>query len=180
MAIKIYTDGASSPKTTQAAGWAFAISPIKDGGVWKVYWGYLPPPSTNNIAEMLGVLNALKTMYSFSKQGQARIPDIEIYSDSQYVINGLTKYRWGWERNGMPEKNTGIWYELFDYWDKVKSISNLGIFWVRGHTGIEGNEIADDWSRNGKYDSALESNGATLSTKKVNGNFDDFLNIKTA
>lgn len=175
--IEIYTDGASSPQTTQAAGWAFAVSPISDGAQWNVFYGYLPPPSTNNIAELLGVINALKLLWKFSGCGERNIPKATIISDSQYVINSATKWRSKWEYEGMPPKNTELLLDLFNMYDKVCSICELELKWVKGHAGTIGNEIADQWSVQAKENSSMVLENERFRVKKVVGSFNQFIGI---
>ena len=175
--IEIYTDGASSPQTTQAAGWAFAVSPISGGVQWNVFYGYLPPPSTNNIAELLGVINALKLLWKFSGCGERNIPKATIISDSQYVINSATKWRSKWEYEGMPPKNTELLLDLFNMYDKVCSICELELKWVKGHAGNIGNEFADEWTRHAKRDSSFAVENKLLKAKKVTGSFDAFIGL---
>lgn len=175
--IEIYTDGASSPQTTQAAGWAFAISPLNPGNPWVVYHGYLPPPSTNNIAELLGVLNALKFLWRFSNEGKKFIPPAIIFSDSQYVVKSMLEWRAKWEYQGMPDKNVELLKELFIYHDRVKSICDLTVKWVKGHAGHVGNEIADKWSVHAKNDSQLVVTNNIVRSNKVIGSFDDYIGL---
>ncbi|EHJ9376163.1 ribonuclease HI [Salmonella enterica] len=174
--IEIYTDGASSPQKTQAAGWAFAISPIT-GEQWKVFYGYLPPPSTNNIAELLGVINGLKILWKFSNCGERCIPPARIISDSQYVINSVLEWRRKWEYEGMPPKNTELLLELFNYYDKVCSICELELKWVKGHAGNIGNEIADQWSVRAKENSSMVLENNRFLVRKVVGSFNEFIGI---
>lgn len=172
MTIQIYTDGGSNPKTNQAAGWAFAVAPFSEGGQWLVYFGYLPPPSTNNIAEMTGVLNAMKLMLDFSKKTGRKVPPVHIFSDSQYVVKGLNEWRVKWEYEGYPEKNRDIWIQLFRTWDELKmNCMDLRVIWVRGHAGNQGNQIADDWTHHAKRDSGFAVNNHVLKTTKVVGEF---------
>lgn len=180
MLIEIYSDGASTPQTTKVAGWAFTVKPIGDSTKWVIYYGYLTPPSTNNIAEMYGVLNSMKLLYSFSHGGQRKIPDAVIYSDSQYVINGMLQYRVKWETQGYPEINRNIWEDLFETYDNLKKVCRLQLVWVRGHAGTEGNVIADEWAVKAKNDNMLDCDSAYRKSIKVNGDFNDFLYNKTA
>lgn len=169
--IEIYTDGSSNPKTNLAAGWAFVIMPFSEGLPHHVYFGHLPPPSTNNIAEMLGVLNSMKLLYNFSGKGSKSIPKAIIYSDSQYVLKGLLEWRSKWEYEGMPEKNVSYWYELFETHDLLKTVCDISFKWVKGHSGISGNELADEWCGNAKRDSNFSINNNWIVTHKIVGKF---------
>uniref|UniRef100_A0AAU8KXZ5 ribonuclease H n=1 Tax=Serratia phage Kevin TaxID=3161161 RepID=A0AAU8KXZ5_9CAUD len=174
--IEIYSDGGSFPQTTKAAGWAFAIAPQQQEGQWRVFFGHLPPPSTNNIAEMLGTLNAMRFMYHFHLKTGQRLPPVTIVSDSQYVIKGITEYRFKWEREGgWPLKNNQHWCDIFDVFYKLREVCDLNFKWVYGHVGIQGNEIADQWATHAKNDSNFCINTPRLVSKKVVGDFTSFL-----
>ncbi|AVO22926.1 Rnase H [Erwinia phage vB_EamM-Bue1] len=167
--IEIYTDGSSNPKTNQAAGWAFAISPLRQDLPWSVYFGHLTPPSTNNIGEMTAVLNSMKLLYHFSNGGSRRIPPTMIYSDSQYTLKGLLEWRAKWEYQGMPEKNVELWLDMFATHDLIKPVCDLSFKWVKGHAGIKGNELADTWCGHGKRDSDFSLNNNMVKTTKIIG-----------
>lgn len=174
--IEIYSDGGSNPRTNQAAGWAFAIRPTV-GEQWKVFFGHLPPPSTNNIAELSGVINSLKLLWAFSGKGERRIPKVTIWSDSQYTIKSVLEWRPKWEYQGFPDKNTDLIKELFRIYDLVCSICEVELKWVKGHAGHEGNELADHWATAAKNDSNFLVENQKLIAKKVVGSFDEFIGI---
>lgn len=176
--IEIFTDGSSNPKTDKAAGWAFVIQPLNPDAPHRVFFGHLAPPSTNNIGEMTAVLNAMKMLYHFSNGGARIIPDAIIFSDSQYTLKGITEWRTKWEYQGMPEKNVELWYDMFRTHDLVKPICNLKFQWVKGHSGVVGNELADVWCGHGKRNSNLSINNNLTVTNKVIGDFTSFLHTK--
>lgn len=72
----------------------------------------------------------------------------EIYSDSEFWINVLTKWASGWAANGWQKKSKGeiqnldIVRPLFELYQK----SSAKLTWVRGHVGTELNELADQWA----------------------------------
>jgi ribonuclease HI len=71
--------------------------------------------------------------------------EIELYTDSQYVKNGINIWIINWKSNGWktankkPVANKELWIEL----DKVVQFHNVQWFWVKGHAGNYYNEIAD-------------------------------------
>ena len=71
----------------------------------------------------------------------------EIYTDSEFWINVVTKWAPGWQARGWTKKggeikNLDIVQELFELYTN----SNVDLKWVRGHEGDEGNELADEWA----------------------------------
>lgn len=116
MVLEIATDGAySSLRNVGGIGIIFYFDGIK-----KYEYGKTIKNTTNNKCELLAVIIALNAI---SKP----IDSIIVYSDSQYVINTITK---GWQR----KKNKKYW-ELFDKTlDKVKShCPNISFVWIKGH-----------------------------------------------
>lgn len=129
----VYSDGACA-KNPGPAGWGAVV--IAQGGEAQGFSGYLGH-GTNQIAELSGAI-----------EGLARVPEgasVELVSDSQYVLKGLTEWRRGWEsRNfvnskGDPVANLALWKRLYAVADKRKVATR----WVRGHTGDRFNEMAD-------------------------------------
>ena len=71
----------------------------------------------------------------------------EVYTDSEFLINVVTKWAPGWQARGWTKKggeikNLDIVQELFELYTN----SNVDLKWVRGHEGDEGNELADEWA----------------------------------
>jgi ribonuclease HI len=70
---------------------------------------------------------------------------VELYTDSQYVKNGITTWMADWKRRGWrtadrkPVKNIDLWQEL----DALSAAHRIHWHWVRGHAGHEENERAD-------------------------------------
>lgn len=71
----------------------------------------------------------------------------EIYTDSEFWINVITKWSPTWQSNGWKKKGGDI--KNLDLVKKAKELydsSQAKIIWVRGHVGHEGNELADEWA----------------------------------
>ncbi len=71
----------------------------------------------------------------------------EIYTDSEFWINVITKWApgWaakGWRKSGGPIKNLELVQEAYELYNT----SQAKLVWVRGHVGHEGNELADEWA----------------------------------
>ena len=97
--------------------------------------------TTNNKMELTAAINAL------AKVGDGECA--KVCTDSTYVINGITKWIFGWQKNGWrtankkPVENRGLWEDL------SRMAEGRDIRWehVRGHSGIAGNERADAIAR---------------------------------
>lgn len=136
--VDIYCDGSSAAngKPECTAGWAMVIPNFR--GKMFVRYGHLPPPSSNNKGEILGVLYAMSI---FSKQS-AFSPTI--YSDSQYVVKSCNEWRHKWKLSDyFGIKNEALLVPLFNMIDA--SSCNPKIVWVKGHAGLKGNELADEF-----------------------------------
>ena len=130
--VKIFTDGACKGNPGMG-GWGALL---KFGNRKKEINGY-KSFTTNNIMELMAVIEALKTVHDPS--------EIEITTDSKYVKNGITNWIFNWKKNGWKTaskktvKNKELWVEL----DNL--IQRHSIIWkgVKGHSGHEDNERAD-------------------------------------
>lgn len=131
--ITVYTDGACKGNPGPG-GWGAVLI----WGKYKKEINGFSPSTTNNQMEMLAVIEALKAVKVPSK--------VDVYTDSTYVRDGLTKWIIGWKFNNWqtasrkPVKNKELWIEL----DKQSNRHQLTLYWVKGHSGDEGNERADE------------------------------------
>ena len=136
--IIIYTDGACSGNPGKG-GWG-AILMFKEHEK-KISGGL--KETTNNQMEIRAVIEALKIIKKSSQ--------IIIYTDSKYVMDGITKWINGWKKNGWrtadrkPVKNSELWQEL----DEEVGKHGIEWRWVKGHSGDKYNDIADELARNG-------------------------------
>ena len=133
MSIKVYTDGACKGNPG-VGGWGVYIktnSYEKD-----LYGGELE--TTNNQMEMQAALEALKYLKDKNEL-------IELYTDSNYLRQGITEWIHNWKRNNWktaakkPVANRELWIQISDLNDKM----NVEWHWVKGHAGDPGNERAD-------------------------------------
>ena len=130
--IIIYTDG-SCLTNPGSGGWA-AI--IKENNEIKKISGN-EKNTTNNRMELLAPINALKTI----KPGSV----IKIYTDSQYVKNGITDWINKWLSNNWKTskkenvKNKDLWIELYN----LNNSLNIQWNWVKAHDGNALNEEVD-------------------------------------
>jgi ribonuclease HI len=136
--IVIYTDGACTGNPGPG-GWGSIVA-LPDGSVREM--GGSAPQTTNNRMEMSAAIHALGALDL--EQGH----DIIIYTDSTYLIQGITKWVWGWRNRGWKSAegkdvaNREMWEELVRQVSRVKP-AKIDWKYVRGHTGNEGNERCD-------------------------------------
>lgn len=131
--IEIYADGAcrSNPGP---GGWAALLI---SGDHRKEISGS-EKLTTNNRMELLAAINGVEAL---KKPGTTA----RVYTDSQYVIKGISEWVAGWKKRGWktadkkPVKNQDLWERL----DAAAQQHNLEWHWVRGHSGVEGNERVD-------------------------------------
>lgn len=130
-----YTDGACAPSNPGPAGWgAVVVSPGE--GAETDHYGFIGH-GTNQIAELTAAIEGLRLVPA----GAA----VELVSDSQYVLKGLSEWRAGWERKGYrnskgePVANLDLWKRLF----ALADARQVKTRWVRGHNGDPYNERAD-------------------------------------
>lgn len=130
-----YTDGACAPTNPGPAAWGLYLIP-PGAALGAEHWGFVGH-GTNQIAELTAAI-----------EGLTRVPagaSVELVSDSQYVLKGLTEWRKGWERKGFrnaqgqPVANLALWRALFGLADARQ----VSVRWVRGHNGDEHNERVD-------------------------------------
>ena len=136
--IVAYTDGACSGNPGPG-GW----------GVWLRYGEHEKElcggelETTNQRMELQAAIEALKAL--------KRPSAITIFTDSKYVLNGITDWIHGWKKRGWknskkePVANRDLWEEL----DRLSQIHEVDWQWVKGHSGDEGNERADELARQG-------------------------------
>jgi len=128
-----YTDGSASPNPGPGG---FAVI-LGDKPV--VLGGEPGGGETTNIRmEGFAIIAALK---------HAEGAPCEIYTDSEFWINVITKWAPGWERNNWKKKsgeikNLDIVQEVYPLYSQ----SHAKLIWVRGHNNDKGNELADHWA----------------------------------
>lgn len=134
----IYTDG-SCKGNPGPGGW----------GVWlrsgehekELYGG--AAETTNNRMELTATIEALRAL--------TRPCDVVLFTDSQYVRQGITQWIGNWKRRGwttagkQPVKNADLWRAL----DEQARRHRVDWRWVRGHAGDVGNEKADELANKG-------------------------------
>jgi len=139
MSIKVYTDGACKGNPGPG-GWGVYIQSNEDEK--ELYGGN--PETTNNQMEMQAALEALKHLKDEDEV-------IELYTDSNYLRQGITEWIHKWKKNNWktaakkPVANRDLWIEISDLNEKMSVEWN----WVKGHAGDPGNERADELANMG-------------------------------
>jgi ribonuclease HI len=141
--VVIYTDGACSGNPGKG-GWGVVL---RWNDTVKELHGS-DPRTTNNRMELTAAIQALEALN--------RPSTVLLYTDSKYLLDGITKWIKGWQRNGwltsakQPVKNADLWRRLVTAMDG----HDITWQWVKGHAGDEGNERADALARLGIEEAA--------------------------
>jgi ribonuclease HI len=134
--IIIYTDG-SSRGNPGPGGWGAIIATEEQ----VIEIGGREEHTTNNRMELTACIKALEEIKK-EKLGN----DLEIFSDSSYVVKGITEWIFNWQKKNWrtaakkPVENKDLWERLFD------ATQGLNIQWklVPGHAGVHANERCDE------------------------------------
>jgi ribonuclease HI len=135
--VIIYTDGGCAPTNPGPGGWAAIL--IKGAHQKELKGG--EPMTTNNRMELMAAISGLETL--------KRPCVVDLHTDSQYVRDGITKYINNWKRNGWrtaskePVKNQDLWQRL----EAARAVHTVRWHWVKGHSGDQFNERADQLVR---------------------------------
>jgi ribonuclease HI len=134
--VKIYTDGACSGNPGPGGWGAVMVAGDKEkelaGG---------EANTTNNRMELMAAIVSLEAL--------KKTCVVEIYTDSKYVMDGITSWIHGWKKNQWktadkkPVKNVDLWQRL----DEAVSKHQVKWHWVKGHNGHVMNERADQLAR---------------------------------
>ena len=136
--VSLYTDGACKGNPGKG-GWGVLM---RYGSHEKELFGG-EAHTTNNRMELTAIIQGLAALN--------RPCAVVIYTDSQYVKNGMEKWIHGWKKNGwktaakQPVKNEDLWQQL----DQLAAQHQIQWQWVRGHTGHAENERADALANQG-------------------------------
>lgn len=136
MRVEIHTDGACLGNPGPG-GWA-AI--LESGGHRRELSG-AEAATTNNRMELTAAIEALNAL--------RRACEVVLYTDSRYVLQGMTEWLPRWQRKGWRTAS-GKAVENRDLWEQLVAAAaphRIHWEWVRGHTGVPGNERADELAR---------------------------------
>ncbi|MBN4053729.1 ribonuclease HI [Haliea sp. AH-315-K21] len=136
--VTIYTDGACRGNPGPG-GWGAFLE--YDGKQRTLHGG--EDLTTNNRMELTAAIKALEALKSKCQ--------IELYTDSKYVLKGITEWLPNWKKRNWltaskkPVQNVDLWQEL----DAIVSTHEINWHWVKGHSGDPGNERADQLANKG-------------------------------
>jgi ribonuclease HI len=130
--VEIYTDGACRGNPGPG-GWG---ATLEMGEHFRELSG-AEAMTTNNRMELTAVISALEAL--------KRPVPVKLYTDSEYVRRGITEWLKSWKARGWktadkkPVKNQDLWERL----DTVAAQHQIEWHWVKGHSGVPGNERVD-------------------------------------
>lgn len=136
--VTLYTDGACRGNPGPGGWGALLIYGSKEK---ELYGG--EPQTTNNRMELTAAIRGLEAL--------KKNCDVNLYTDSTYVKNGIQEWMNKWKSNNWktaakkPVKNRELWEEL----DNLVSRHDVNWHWVKGHSGDAGNERADQLANRG-------------------------------
>ena len=157
--VVIYTDGACHGNPGPG-GWGAVVR--LGEREQRLYGG--ERGTTNNRMELMAAIEALESI--------TEPLAIQLWTDSQYVRNGITTWIAGWKRKGwktaagQPVKNMDLWQRL----DAAASRYVVDWRWVKGHAGHEGNELADQLATRGAIEFGGSTRAAGTSAHRGGGN----------
>lgn len=138
--VEIFTDGACSGNPGPG-GWGAILRDPATGREKEMSGG--EAATTNNRMELTAAVEALNALKQPCQ--------VDLYTDSKYVMDGISSWIHGWKRNGWrtadkkPVKNAELWKRL----DEERARHDVTFHWVKGHAGHEGNERADQLANDG-------------------------------
>lgn len=136
--VVMYTDGACKGNPGPG-GWGVVL---QHGDHEKTLFGG-EQQTTNNRMELTAAIEGLQAL--------KRDCRVELYTDSVYVKDGITRWLTNWKRNGWktaakkPVANQDLWEQL----DALCARHDVHWHWVKGHAGHPGNEQADALANQG-------------------------------
>ncbi len=143
-AYTVYSDGGCRGNPGPGAWGAMGQSP--DGKVFFESSGF-EFHTTNNRMELTGAIESLRSLENeLEEQGLGLDHPAFLYSDSKYVVDGISKWVPGWKARGWKkaDKKTPENVELWQSFDEMAAkFSNLSFRWVKGHSGHPQNEHCD-------------------------------------
>ncbi|AZV01894.1 ribonuclease HI [Aeromonas phage Akh-2] len=143
----IFTDGACRGNPG-AASWAFVV--YNSSGDEVGHKSGIDGLSTNNAMELEAILSALCHVATNADKYKS-VGGVTIHTDSAFCVNVVTQWMDGWQANGWtkkspgPIKNLEVIKKIHKYWHICgNTVGNVQLAKVAGHSGVRGNERADE------------------------------------
>lgn len=141
--VTLITDGSGTTKDDKIGGGYACILQFQIGErlVEKEMSGHLPPPVTNQIAELQALIEGLSAL--------TRACEVTVISDSEYLVKGTNTWasQWasrGWRTSGGKHvANLAQWQKIYE----LKKLHKVTATWVRGHADHAGNIRVDELAR---------------------------------
>lgn len=133
--VIIYTDGSCHPSNPGPGGYAAILLDNQGNEINRICGGCIH--STNNRMELMSAIKGIELLNEPH--------NILVYTDSEYLANGVMKWLDGWIRNNWirgknkPVINQDLWEELH----KLRSIHQIEVKWVKGHAQNQWNILCD-------------------------------------
>ena len=137
--IHIFCDGGCDPNPGPAAS---GVIVYQSGEIKAKYHG-LYHQGTNNTAELNALFESMRLAKDLLDDGF----EVQILSDSSYSVKAMTQWAAGWERKNWTRgkdqvlANADLIKKMYEYYLQLPE--NLSVIHVKGHSGVEGNELAD-------------------------------------
>lgn len=165
----IYTDGGCRPTNPGPGG--YGVVELNDNIITAAYTGK-SDHTTNNIMELTALYQALKLASSYEEKSN-------IYIDSAYAMNCITKWAEGWSKNGWinskkePVANKELIETIYNYYMTNFLNCKVELIKVKGHVGNVGNELVDALSRSCQSDfyKIISQNKLVVNYNKCEKNF---------
>ena len=136
--VELYTDGACRGNPGPG-GWGVLL--CYNGHEKELCGG--EHDTTNNRMELMAAIQGLESL--------SKSCEVTLYTDSKYVMQGITEWIINWKAKGWktaarkPVKNVDLWQRL----DQARNNHQVEWVWVKGHSGHDGNERADELANRG-------------------------------
>ncbi|PMB27800.1 plasmid replication protein, CyRepA1 family [Fischerella thermalis] len=141
----IYCDGSGTQDLP--GGWGVVI--VFANGEWQEFGGYCATPTTNQRMELESAIASCQYLAKLGIRYK-----VSIYSDSEYVVQGISSWVWAWRKNGWVTKEGNAVVNR-DQWEKLLNLVqalNVEFVHVKGHAGNErANKVARWCWKNAKH-----------------------------
>lgn len=138
--VHIFSDGGCEPNPGDSGS---GVAVYKDQVLSELWYGGYDPMGTNNTAE----LKALQQALIIAEEKLNQSLKVQVLSDSQYSVKAMNLWASGWQRknwrkaDGEEIKNKALVMEMYELFSRIRE--HIELTHVKGHSGVEGNELAD-------------------------------------